>query len=164
MTGFNGSTARSPWYGAARRTIRRLIGRLQWVHGSLAVVWEGYLHVTPETVKASMGPRLARRGMVRGKVGFHGQPTASMGPRLARRGMGDSPTVCVAASTSFNGSTARSPWYGEGDAPASFVWSKLQWVHGSLAVVWSTARNAQGKGRVRFNGSTARSPWYGRRS
>ena len=63
---------------------------------------------------ASMGPRLARRGMGADLERFFRAIIASMGPRLARRGM-------VKADK------------------GALVPGKLQWVHGSLAVVWSCA-------------------------
>ena len=73
---------------------------LQWVHGSLAVVSalpHGSLAVVSGDAacnasshsRASMGPRLARRGIAGGP---DSRPSAdrgaSMGPRLARRGIG----------------------------------------------------------------------------
>ena len=58
------------------------------VHGSLAVVWQDNIGAAREVMPASMGPRLARRGM-----------DASRRPQWA-------------GSKASMRSTARSPWYG----------------------------------------------------
>ena len=109
---FNGSTARSPWYRHGTTACWSRTDGLQWVHGSLAVVsvsgtglhtqrivlqWvHGSLAVVSHVEEAiaehaarpSMGPRLARRGIVQQirQEALGHQP--SMGPRLARRGIG----------------------------------------------------------------------------
>ena len=134
---FNGSTARSPWYGGLAQAKLPVARRF---NGSTArSPWYGEVErpLGPGGVLASMGPRLARRGM---RSGWHRQDArgvpASMGPRLARRGMGGSRDHAVRAAGSFNGSTARSPWYGGKRPQVQRMALTLQWVHGSLAVVW----------------------------
>ena len=85
---FNGSTARSPWY--ERRGERRKSLNAICFNGSTArSPWYGdeTRDQVDLAVIASMGPRLARRGMV----------------HHARRS--------IDAAWRFNGSTARSPWY-----------------------------------------------------
>ena len=156
---FNGSTARSPWYRPLFKAYVGFDPALQWVHGSLAVVSFLTAASTSCTSTPSMGPRLARRGIVPepergGAVGclqwVHGSlAVVSLVPAL---------TVAVTKC--------------------------LQWVHGSLAVV-SQARSgletlanepSMGPrlarrgidpgllggvpGGFAFNGSTARAPWY----
>src|SRR5438093_1580077 len=85
--GFNGSTAREPWSTGRRPPrstrptslqwvhgsravvyIRYTLGwqidtGLQWVHGSRAVVYGEKLDARQSVIGASMGPRLASRGL-----------------------------------------------------------------------------------------------------
>ena len=183
-TSFNGSTARSPWYGSSTRATRQYLERLQWVHGSLAVVSSAVGALATRTIMLQwvhgslavvwmFGQNID--GTLRSLQWVHGSlavvwvaqleqhrkgKDASMGPRLARRGMECGTTTYWSPSICFNGSTARSPWYGRDGDIAVVHQLQLQWVHGSLAVVWVS----EGKRcplSESFNGSTARSPWYG---
>ena len=160
FTGFNGSTARAPWYRILPRYETLPLNELQWVHGTLAVVSGG-----PDRNQGRQRSRFngstARSPWYRGDLqfvvanrqGFNGSTArspwyrscpsdggcegvaASMGPRLARRGIATPGAGLHARHHRFNGSTARSPWYRSISLAVSSTITRLQWVHGSLAVV-----------------------------
>ena len=160
IASFNGSTAREPWLLASARARPAARRRLQWVHGSRAVVTATHV-VAPPMRGSCFNGSTAREPWLQQHMrpcpaarGDH----ASMGPRLASRGYvtdrrlaatadrrlqwvhGSEPWLLgvsvehVMPSRRFNGSTAREPWLRDGRAAATIA-------HAS------------------FNGSTAREPW-----
>ena len=208
--GFNGSTARSPWYRKGCPSGPSPRKWLQWVHGTRAVVSDErkLRHSIPSSLQWVHGTlavvsAMAFLNMARPPARFNGSTArspwyrpgwrpqksaaccASMGPRLARRGIAVRGRSYCLSRRRFNGSTARWPWYRWNSWSMASCRSRLQWVHGSLAVVSAVA----GRGRVAgrsglqwvhgslavvsddtlrrapkiyhsFNGSTARAPWY----
>jgi len=83
---FNGATPSQTWKHSHRRGCAGLLIALQWSHAFSDVETRHHLARVAMWVKASMEPRLLRRGNVAPRLVRPLNPLASMEPRLLRRG------------------------------------------------------------------------------